>query len=106
MVLDRQNIELVAFYAFDCSVVGIELGDLQVRALHRSGPDGKVVILRGDVDDLLFQVFDGLIASMVAELELEGLGTQAQGYDLMSQAYSKNTPRSPSRFTCWVKRSR
>ena len=55
-----------------------------------SGTHGKVVILRGDVDDLLFQVFDGLIAAMVAELELEGLGTQGQGYDLMSQAYSED----------------
>ena len=47
------------------------------------------MILRGDVDDLLFQVFDGLIAAMMAEFEFEGLGTQAQGYYLMPQAYSK-----------------
>ena len=48
----------------------------QISALYRIRTDGKVVILRGDVDNLLIQVFDGLIATMVSELELEGLGAQ------------------------------
>ena len=48
------------------------------------------MVLRGDVDDLLFEIFDWLIASMVAELELEGLSSQRQGNDLVPQAYSED----------------
>ena len=42
VVLDCQNIQLVALYALDCAVVGIELRDLQVRALDRTGQTAKL----------------------------------------------------------------
>ena len=44
------------------------------------------MVLRGDVDYLSLQIFDRLVAAMVAELELEGPGAQSQRDDLMAQA--------------------
>ena len=89
MILHRDDIQALTLDPLHRTVAGIKLGDLQPCPLQGGGNYSEVMVLRGDVDDPLPQVFDRLIASMMAELELEGLRSQGQGYDLMAQAYAK-----------------
>jgi len=90
VVLDRQDIQFVAFYSFHSAVVGVDLEGLKASAFLRARNYCKVMILGGDVDDLFFQVFHGLVASVVAELELESICSKREGDDLVAEADSKD----------------
>ena len=72
MILDAPGISGLDSDAFDGFVVEIELDDFRVGFSERFGIDGVSVVLAGDGDRPVFQVFDRVIASAVTEFEFVG----------------------------------
>ena len=67
--------------AFDGMVVEVKVGDFDVGG-EAVGVNGEAVVLAGDGDGAVAEVFDGVVPAAVAELELVGLSAEGVGEDL------------------------
>jgi hypothetical protein len=89
VILNAQHRGLSVAHAFDGAIIEVDVGDLNIARKAR-WIDRKTVILAGDGHLAVAQVFDGLVAAAMAELELEGLASVGMSEDLMSQTDGKN----------------
>ena len=62
------------------------MGDGGNGRIQRIGHHHEVVVLGGDFDGAVGEVFDGMVAAVVAEGEARGLGPQGDGQELVPQA--------------------
>src|ERR1700675_3556707 len=86
MILHREDREARMSHPLYGSVIEVDVCELDVFVRDAGNVHGKAVVLRGDLDLPGCQVFDGLVAAMVAKLELEGLAPKSEAQDLMSKA--------------------
>src|SRR5688572_12699606 len=85
MVLDAEDGVVAVAHPFDGAIVEVDVGDLDFR---RKGVriDGESVVLGSDGNTAGAKVLDRLVASAVAELELESRAAEGMREDLVSQA--------------------
>ena len=86
VILNREDGEVFVAEAFDGVVVEVDLGDERAAFFEARGVGGEAVVLGGDGDLAGFQVFDGLIAAAVAELEFKGGAADGVGDHLVAEA--------------------
>ena len=85
MILNCEDIEVVALHTLDRSVVCVYLGYRKVRSLEGVGNDCEVMVLGCDVDDPAGEVLYRLIAAVMAELQPEPFPAAGQTQYLMSE---------------------
>lgn len=85
MVLDTEDGGFAVAHAFDGAVVEVDMRDLHI-AREAGGVDGKTMVLAGDRDTAITQVFDGLIATPVAKFQLKGAAAVGVAEDLVAEA--------------------
>lgn len=76
-------------HALNGTIIQVDVRDLYI-GRQAGRIDGKAVILTGDADAAIAQIFDRLIASTVTKLELEGFATIRVTQQLMPQADAKD----------------
>ena len=86
VILHREHRLVLETQALDSVVVQIHFGDDRAGFFQFLAGGGKSVVLRRDRDFAGFEVLDRLIAAAVAELQLEGLGAERVGNNLVTQA--------------------
>ncbi len=86
VILDREDGEFGVAEAFDGAVVEVELGDFGAAFFEGLRVGGEAVVLRGDGDFAGLQIFHGLVAAAVAELELEGGAAHGVREHLVAEA--------------------
>ena len=86
MVLEGEGAEGGGGEAFDAVVVEAAVGDLRDGGVEGVFHHDEVVVLGGDFDGAVGEVFDGMVAAVVAEGEARGLGPQGDGQELVPQA--------------------
>ena len=85
VVLDGPNGQLPVGDPFDGLVVEVEVSDFH-RVGESVGIHGEGMVLGGDMDATASEIPDGMVATVVPELHLEGFGAQDLGKDLMPKA--------------------
>lgn len=90
VILDGEDGELFVAEALDGAVVEIDFGNDAATLFELFRVGGEAVILGGDADDARLQIFYGLIAATVAELELVGACAEGVGNHLVAKANAKH----------------
>src|SRR3546814_15346812 len=85
VVLDAERVPAAHPQALAHPVVQVDVGELGAAA-ERVGVDGEVVVLAGDLDLAGGQVADRVVAAVVPERELPGLGAEGATEELVPQA--------------------
>jgi hypothetical protein len=76
------------FYSLNCSIVEINMGEPETGRsryfISYTTPDCEAVILRGDLDCLLFKELYWMITAVVPERKLEGARPKCAADELMT----------------------
>ena len=83
VVLDRHDGQRPVADALYGAVVQVDVAYLDLRG-QAVGVDGVAVVLGGDVDAAGREVPDWVVGAAVAEFQLEGLGAEGAGEDLVA----------------------
>ncbi len=75
MILDSEDGQFFVAQALHRVIVKVNMTYFQT-VLDGVGVDGKTVVLSGDIDPVIREVFHRVVASPVAELHLEGLSPE------------------------------
>jgi len=84
-------------------VVEIDLGGLGLGGGEGSGIDRKAVVLRGDADLAGGEVFHGLVAAAMAELQFEGLSAEGVAEDLVAETDAEDRLLADERLDGFVR---
>src|SRR5262245_37119808 len=76
MVLDRKDRQAFVSHSFQTAVVQVEMRQLNLVVVQTVGIDREAMVMRGNLYSAAAYVFDGLIASAMAEFEFECLSTE------------------------------
>ena len=90
VVLHTEQRQSLVAQAFERVVVQVHMRQLNFVGVDRLGIDGEVVVVCGDFDLSRTQLLHGMIATVVAELQLESLSAERDAGELMPQADAKN----------------
>ena len=75
----------IAAEALNGVVVEVEMSQLNVLSLEGIQIDAEAVVLAGDFNSAGLEVLDGVVCTVVAELELVGFGAECKGEELMAE---------------------
>src|SRR6202030_3995782 len=90
VVLHGEQRQIPVAHAFERGVVQIHVRQFDFALRQRIGIDGKVMVMRGDLDPAPRPLLDRMIPAVVAEFQLEGLPSERNSGELMSEANSEN----------------
>ena len=86
VVLDAEERERLVAQAFERLVVEVDVGELDLVGVDGVGIDGEVVVVGGDFDFAGGVVANGMVAAVMAELELVGFAAEGESAELVAQA--------------------
>ena len=86
VVLEGEGAEGGRSQAFDAMVVEGAVGDGGEVWVQRFFHYHEVVVLGGDLDAAVEEVFDGMVATVVAEGKAGGFGAEGEGEQLVAEA--------------------
>mmetsp|Transcript_21341 Transcript_21341/g.53757 ORF Transcript_21341/g.53757 Transcript_21341/m.53757 type:complete len:458 (-) Transcript_21341:84-1457(-) len=89
MVLDAERLHGGVHHAGAGAIVEVDVCHLHTLG-QRGGVDRKVMVLRADLDATCGHVANGVVAAVVAEGQLEGLGAEGLAKDLVAHADAKH----------------
>ncbi len=106
MVLHAESAVSRAFHTFDGLIQEVDMRCLK-RCRRKAFPFyGIGVVLGCDLDLSRRQIFDGMVAAPVAELEFIGAGSVGQRQDLVAQTDPENGKTALSQARLWDLRGR
>src|SRR5580658_4025825 len=85
VVLHAEERQRAVAQAFEGIVVEVDVGEVDFGGVERLGIDGEVVIVAGDLDLAGVVALDGMIAAVVAELELVGFAAESEADELVAE---------------------
>src|SRR5436305_443862 len=77
-------------HAFKRRVVQVHVRQFDFGLRQRVGIDGKVMVMRSDLDFAGVQLLNGMIAAVVSEFEFESFAAERNAGKLMSEADAEN----------------
>src|SRR5713226_10660731 len=90
MILHAEEWKGAVSHAFVGVIIQVDVRDFYVTGGQRVRIHAEAVILRGDFYLLGEQILDGMIRTMVAELQLEGFSAQGEAAQLVAEANAEH----------------
>ena len=85
MILHTEDRVTAVAHPFDSVVIQVEMSDCDLRVGERVGVDTEAVVLGSDFHFVGAVVYDGVIGSVMAELELVGFAAEGEAENLMTE---------------------
>ena len=85
VILHAEQRQIAVAQAFECLVVQVHVREFDFGLRQRVGIDGEVVVVGGDLDLAGVELFDGMIAAVVSEFQLEGFAAQSDAGQLVAE---------------------
>src|SRR5579862_7332872 len=98
MILHAEQREIPMAQAFECLVVQVDMGQLNFAVGQRIWINGKIMVVRGDLDLPGLQLLYRMIAAMMSKFQLECFAAERNPRELMPKANPENwlSPHEPA----------
>src|SRR5271163_3218176 len=90
MILHTEQRQVAMPQAFQSLVVQVDVRQLDFTVGQRIRVDGKIMVVRRDLNLARLQLLDRMIPAMMPELQLESFSAQCNASELMSQTDSED----------------
>src|SRR5258707_12541020 len=94
MILDGEHGKVAVPQSFKSRVIRFDVRELDFTVRQRVWIDGKIMVVRRGFNIARGQLLHGMVPAMMAKLQLEGLATERDTGELMTQTDPEN--RLPS----------